>query len=241
MALAMAVVSVAIGCGWHYLAEHRSGGRLWQTISEQWRGRAAHFFYFVGIPYLALLFGILTPQLLGLKGLEYFHLINWSADTVSLQIQQAVTLLLLEGLLDFNTTLLAGSVALLVFTFVWVRLGRQGLSPTRQPLVTVIYYALHWTFYRAVFWAVTGSLYSGVILGVGLVLLEWGLISMVKKQSPLQNQELLLNAIILILTATIFYYSPNLWLLLPIHWVMAAMINAEWAVKPSWTTQSKPS
>lgn len=240
----MAIISVAIVSGWHYLAENQAGDQLWQNISEQWRGRLAQFFYFVGIPYLALVFGILTPQLLGLKGLEYFNLINWSSNATGVQIQQAVTLMLLEWLLDFNMILLAGSVALLVFAFVWVRLSKQGVivRTTRWPVAIVVYYAVHWTFYRAVFWAVTGTLYSGVVLGGGLVLLEWTLVSVFKKQHPLQNQELLINAIILVLTSTIFFYSPNFWLLLPIHWLMAVIVNPEWGVRRhQWKTQSKSS
>jgi hypothetical protein len=75
---------------------------------------------------------------------------------------------------------------------------------------------------------VTGDLYLGVVLGAILVLLEWGLIDYLKKQQPLQNPQFLTDTILLILTATVFYYSPNWWLLLPVHLAMVAIVNKTW-------------
>ena len=239
LALGAVTVSVALMIGWHYWAQKWTADQRRQNISEHWRSRLAQFFYFVGIPYLALVFGILTPQQLGLKGLEYFNLINWSGETVGPQIQQAVTLMLLEWLLDFNMILLAGSMALLLFIVVWLNLVKQDViySVTRQPMLSAVYWAAHWAFYRAVFWAVTGNLYLGIILGSGLVLLEWVLIEVLQNQRLAQNQKLLMNAIILVLTSAIFFYSQNLWLLLPIHLGMVAIVNSKWTMGYQWKTQ----
>jgi hypothetical protein len=44
-------------------------------------------------------------------------------------------------------------------------------------------------------------------------------------QKNRRQQRLLINIIILILTATVFFYSPNLWLLWPVHLAMVVMVK----------------
>lgn len=71
--------------------------------------------------------------------------------------------------------------------------------------------------------AATGDLYLGVVLGSAAVILEWVLMAKMRNQTLL-SPTTLLNAVILILTAAAFFYSPNLWLLLPFHWAMAVVM-----------------
>ncbi len=227
LAIGAAVLSLILLPGWYYLKQKRNNDKFWENISEQWPGRLAQFFYFVGIPYFVIIFGGLSPKLLGLKGLDHFNLINWNSDFLAVQVQQAITLMLLEWLLDSSLTILVGSVTLLGLVSIWLGLKRHGVefTPAPEPMLRTVYYALHWAFYRAVFWLITGELYLGVVLGSGLVILEWLLIQTFQNQSPTQRQQFLTSAIILILTATIFFYSPNLWLLLPIQLTMVSIIN----------------
>ncbi len=246
LASGAAILSLTLVVGWSYLQEKRVNDQFWQNISEQWQGRLAQFFYFVGIPYLAIISGLLSPQLLGLNGLEYFNLIDWGSDFLAVQIQQATTLMLLEWLLNVGMTVLAGSIAFLIFVGVWLslRYQRLGYPSARESVLFTLYYALHWAFYRAVFWFVTGDLYLGVVLGSAFVLLEWAISQMVRhhfsgmQPGSGQQQRILVNAIILILTSTIFFYSPNLWLLLPIHLAMVAIVNRGWGESYQWKTQS---
>jgi len=226
----LAVLSLTLILGWYFIKQKRADDPFWQNISEQWPGRLAQFFYFVGIPYFAVSFGILKPRLLGLSGLDYFNLIDWSSEYLAVQIQQATTLMVLEWLIDSSMTLLAGSIALLVWSGIWLSLKYRGsnFSLARQSVTYIIYYGLHWAFYRAIFWSITDDLYLGVVLGSSFIILEWGLIQIWQKQWSTPQPSFLINTIILILTSTVFFYSPNLWLLWPIHWIMVALTNIGW-------------
>lgn len=218
--LAFLVVSLAFPVGWSQLKPTQSdqSGGLYPLTG------IVRFLYFAGIPYVAVLLGLLTLEQLGLTGLTYFNLIDWQAN-LFLELQQAVTLLVLNWLLDSGLAIVAGGSALLVLlAFRW-GLVRAGVRwPPRDPsLVDIIYLAVHWAFYRAIFWAGTGDLYLGVVLGSAAVILEWVLLTRIRNQTLL-SQPMLLDTVILILTAAAFFYSPNLWLLLPFQWAMVAVM-----------------
>ena len=223
----LALFSTALLVGWCALQQKKTGEPTWQKFSEQWPGQIAQFFYFIGIPYLAIILGQITPGLMGLKGIEHIALINWNSDFVAVQLQQAVALVLLEWLFDLPAAVVAGLIAILILAAVWASLLRYPLlvNPPGFSVLTVIYYGLHWAFYRAIFWLLTGDPYFGTVLGAAWVILEWVLCYVVKKQYPTRQQKFLVNTIILILTATVFYYSPNLWLLFPIHLALMAIVN----------------
>ena len=183
-----------------------------------------HLFYFVIIPYLTIVFGLIPPRLMGLTGAEYVALIDWN-NPLFIQLQQTLTLVLLEWLFDVPTTVTAGAVALLVFGVIWYQLRSMVPLVTGQSTLEVLYFALHWAFYRAIFWQVTGDLYLGTIWGAALVMVEWVLISIVQGR-PIINTWNVTQSIILVLTALVFFYSPNLWLLLPVHLLMVLLQNS---------------
>lgn len=230
--IGLAILSLALMLGWHRFERNQANNQFRQLVAVPWARGAAIFFYFVGIPYLALILGILPPRLLGLKGLEYFVLIDWNGDFLAAQIQQASTLMLLEWLLDSSATILAGLAAILFLIAIRISLTYHGIALTlnRETTLFTIYYGLHWAFYRAIFWSLTDDLYLGVVLGLGFVLLEWSLTSWLQGQWLAYKEQFLINTIILILTSTIFFYSPNLWLLWPIHLLLVAIINGRWEV-----------
>ena len=91
-AFGLALLSMALVVGWFALKQKKTGDLTWQKFFEQWPGHIAQFFYFVGIPYLAIILGQITPGLLGLKGVEHIALINWNSQFVAGQLQQAVAL-----------------------------------------------------------------------------------------------------------------------------------------------------
>jgi hypothetical protein len=143
-------------------------------------------------------------------------------------LQYAVVLMLLEWFVDSSRTVLVGLAALAILGTVWLGLVRTGVNSvagTSPSLLEVIYYGLHWSFYRAIFWLITGDLYLGVILGVVVVMLEGLLVARLAGNWSAQQPRLLTDATILILTATIFFYSPNLWLLWPVHWAMVTLTH----------------
>lgn len=224
--LGLFVLSVSSRVGWETFS-WKQLKQFGASTTFQRTNRLIRFGYFVGLPYLGLLFGWLTPSLLGLRGLEYFTLMDLTGANVVLQFLQALTLMLVAWLLDGGATLAAGLAAALSLFCFCRALTRQGveLGGLQQALLDVIYYTLHWAFYRATFWALTGDLYLGTVLGIGAVMLEWILIERLKGRWPFLEQQFLLNTVVLVLTATVFFYSPNLWLLIPFHWAMVAILN----------------
>lgn len=226
-AFGLALLSTALLVGWCILKQKNTGDPTWQKFSEQWPGHIAQFFYFVIIPYLAIIFGQITPGLLGLKGVEHLALINWNSDFIAGQLQQAAALVLLEWLLDLPAAVVIGSIAIIVLAAIWgvVRRGSPAIDPPGFSVLSAIYYGLHWAFYRAIFWLITGDLYLGTVLGAAWVIAEWMLCYLVQKQQPTYQQKFLINVIILTLTATVFYYSPNLWLLFLVQLALMAIVN----------------
>jgi hypothetical protein len=226
----LAFVSLALPTGWYWLKKGQPKTQFWQKLEQRWLGRTAEFFYFVGLPYLALLSGLLTPRLLGLKGLEHFALISTSDLSLAsllAGVQKAITLMLVEWLVDSGVMIAAGLMALIVLGGITLGLARYGIrvGTFQTSVVDTVYYCLHWAFYRAIFWSMTGDLYLGVVLGAGLVILEGGLITWLQKGQPAQQSPFLMDVIILILTSAIFFYRPNLWLLWPIHLAMVILVK----------------
>lgn len=233
-AIALALLSLALPLGWSWF-KHRSARReTWLKVEEQWPGATARFFYFVGLPYLALLSGILTARFLGLKGLEHFVFAGLSEDfSIFLflaELQKAMTLLLLECLIDGGAMIQAGLMTLLILAGLRLGLAREGLALAanfHQPMLSTVYDGLHWAFYRAIFWQLSGDLYLGVVWGVVWVLLEWTLTAWAHKSGTAQPRSHLLRTILLILTATLFFYSPNLWLLWLVHLALVAVVSLQ--------------
>lgn len=238
-ALGLALFSLGLAIGWAWVKKLTGNDFPWPALSQQWPGGVARFFYFVGLPYVAVIFGLLPPSLLGLKGLENFVLIDWAGGLVRGQqafvaVQYALVLMLLEWLIDSSYMVLAGLAALMVLAGIRLSLARAGIkvgAGVQTSVLSTLYYGLHWAFYRATFWLVTDDLYLGTVLGVGFVVLEWMLIAWIQKNRP-TDQKGLINIIILILTATVFFYSPNLWLLWPLHLAMVMLINRTGPVRP---------
>lgn len=200
----LALLSLALPAGWAWWQKRQT--------SEQWLSSTARFFYAVGLPYLALIAGLLPPRFLGLKGLETIM----ALDLNGASLQKAVTLLLLECLVDGGIVIRLGLAALLLALGLRWGLARLGLKPlaSRLSVLEILYDGLHWAFYYAIFWALTVDLYLGVIGGLLWVLLEGALVAWVQRGEPTPQ---LSKAVILILTAAIFFYAPNLWLLWPVH------------------------
>jgi hypothetical protein len=232
-AAAIVLLSVVLSIGWTWLKNKGVDDRSWQKLEGQWPGHTARFFYFVGLPYLTLVGGILTPGLLGLKGLENFTLVDLSGASaipqqLAAEIQYALVLVFVEWLVDSRATIMAGLAVLVILGGVRLALARAGLGPAPGPrlsVLDVLYHGLHWAFYRAILWLMTGDLYLATILGAGLVMVEWSLIAWLQEEQPAQKQRRLLNTIILISTGAVFFYSPNLWLLWPVHLAMVILFR----------------
>lgn len=204
----LALVSLALPVAWAWWQKRQDEA----GINEQWLFSTARFIYGIGLPYLALIAGLLPPRFLGLKGMETIT----ALDLNGASLQKVGSLLLLECLADGGIVIRLGLAALLLALGLRWGLARLGLKPLagRLSVLEILYDGLHWAFYYAIFWALTGDLYLGVIGGMLWSLVEGALVAWVQRDDPTYR---LSKAVILILTATIFFYAPNLWLLWPVH------------------------
>ena len=230
----LAVLSTGLLLGWYGLEKQRTDSTFWRFVAQSWVRGLAVFFYFVGIPYLALISGLLTPRSLGLSGLEHFSVVDLGSGTLVYELQRALTLMLLDWLLDSPLAFLAGLLALLLLVAIQLSLGQHqvDLRIGRERVLVTLYFGVHWAFYRAIFWTVTADLYLGVVFGVAYVLLEWSLLLWLRRAWGGEQQKFLVSSIVLLLTSAIFFYSPNLWFLLLIQIAMMAIVNRRWAVAP---------
>jgi hypothetical protein len=132
-----------------------------------------------------------------------------------------------------------GVVALLFLSVTWlgyahlrgimvsgIRIEPASLRNSKNPIVVrVIYQAVHWSFYRGAVWLLTDDLYVGMVGGMLLVGAEWmldaGWVAGVRRARS--RDVLLVNASVLVATSVVFFFVPNLWLLLPIHLLLATV------------------
>jgi hypothetical protein len=87
-------------------------------------------------------------------------------------------------------------------------------------LQEAIYLEMHWAFYRSVAVLFLNSYYAGVFVGFLLVTLEWSINPAWRTDlsSRWRSAKVLLRWGIALVTAVIFLFIRNLWLLVPIHW-----------------------
>ncbi len=233
----LAGLSLGLAVGWGWFRTRPPGAEKWQKLEEQWPGAVARFFYFVGLPYLAVVTGLLSPRWLGLKGLEYFTLSGLTG--LGLEAQQAITLLLWQILADSAAFIRPALLVILIAASLRWTLARTGLNlpaDFRPTWVNVFYLGLHWAFYRAIFWQLSGDLYLGVVWGGAWVLLERVLLAWRQQPNPARQRQGWANMIILILTSTLFYFAPNLWLV----WLVQGLITVILAWQLPWRMAQLP-
>jgi hypothetical protein len=233
-----------------------------RTLKEGWAASILRFVYFVGLPYAALILGVMPGRYMGLVGLE-----RWPAEQSSLaglgsvsgarqalsQIQGSLSLVILDWLPDVGKVAGLAVVMMLLLSATWLGYGYlrrsviSGLgtnlpSPPKEMSLSAVqaaYQAIHWSFYRGAVWLLVDDLYLAVVGGILLVggelMLDSGWSD--KSQQALWREAHLIDASILVATSVLFLFVPNLWLLLPIHWLLAVvsrrMVALQWQVAAS--------
>ena len=89
-------------------------------------------------------------------------------------------------------------------------------------LVDLIYLQIHWAFYRSVLTLVTGDLYAGTFVGLGVVYLEWILNPFWRqgwREQSVAATRWVQSAMALVI-AVAFFLSRNLWICLLVHGVL---------------------
>lgn len=228
--MAWAILSLVLPLGWAWRQKRQVKSGAVPDAREQWLNSAARFFYWVLLPYLALITGALSPRFLGLKGLENLATLSWDGDLAAVlaDLQKAASLILLECLADAGSMVKVTVPAVLFIAGLRIGFSRLGLvlPASISSAWEIVFEGLHWAFDRAIFWLMTGDLYLGVVWGTIWTLLEGVLVIRVRPNGPVQKQRMLVKAILLIVTSTLFFYAPNLWLLWPVHGVLAFLLTS---------------
>jgi hypothetical protein len=200
------------------------------------------FVYYVGLPYAALILGAVPARYLGLVGLESLGAGQTAGRPAGLagvaaEMRRGVSLLLWNWLPDVGRLAGLGALMLVLLGLVWLVYGRvrrsllqntpgERLSTSAQDfsIVRSVYQAIHWSFYRSAVWLLWGDLYLAVVGGLALVLLEWASAPQWadSRRRAQAREELLVDASVLVSTSMIFFFVPNLWLLVPLHWMLGA-------------------
>lgn len=207
-------------------------------LSEGGAASVLRFGYYIGLPYIALILGVVPGRYIGLVGLGQPQDSPSGFESGLLaQIRDYLSLVILNWLPGVGTVVALGLVMLLFLGFMWLGyayfrgsvLSGSSSGPSsrrggyRLSLLQVIYQAIHWSFYRGAVWLLTDDLYLGVIGGIILVGGEWMLDAgwVHEARNARVGEVLLIDASVLVSSSLIFFFVPNLWLLIPVHWLLA--------------------
>lgn len=218
-------------------------GTAWHSfLREGWPATLLRFVYYIGLPYAALILGVLPARYLGLVGPDQAALAPSSAPAagggsagwgVLAQVRESVQLVMFDWLPEMSTLVGLAGLMLIVLGLTWLAYGtfKTMAAPDlpmpghrrRISVLQVVYQAVHWSFYRGAVWYLVDDLYLGMVGGILLVGAEWALDPGWRDpaRNGLWREELLVDASVLTASAVMFFFVPNLWLLLPVHWLLA--------------------
>jgi hypothetical protein len=243
------------------VAAHLSRRRTdlgWPRYLSQdgWLAAMLRFVYYVGLPYVALILGVVPGRYLGLVGLDRLQA-SWTASqqlaaggtlaAILARARSDISLLVWSWLPDVSTMVGLGTLFLVLLSLTWLGFGyfkrslfcvgsSELLSQIEEEKhVGIAYQLIHWSFYRSAVWLLTDDLYLGMLGGVLLVVIEWMLepARTGSMRRALVEERLLVDASLLVATSVIFFFAPNLWLLLPVHWMLATASRRVMALKGS--------
>ncbi len=214
--ISMALYALGVDISWHYRQPRPGRLGTWVRTIKEWPYRcwlieAIRFLYYIGIPYAGLLRGIVLPRLVGLTDPDW-------VKGVGLGAALGTGALLLLALICwwYTRAIMALPVPM--------KKGRPGHEPTNgwELLREVIYLQTHWAFYRSVVILLLDDYYWGTFLGFLLITLEWATNPAWRKDLglPWRSVTPLLRWSMALLTAVIFALTRNLWVLVPLHWII---------------------
>lgn len=188
-----------------------------------WMGEIIRLIYYLGIPFLVAVSGLLGADLLGISGTDWIPGENvqgflWEDWARGLGLS-AVVVLSVAGV---------WFVARLVSRTAGIIPVLQGIpGPLWQRLLAALYDQIHWAFYRSapILWM--DDLYWGTFAGLALILVEAGLNPALwwKLKSPETAGPPLLRLGIAGASSLLFLGTQNLWLMTGVHLVLVGLLK----------------
>ena len=186
--------------------------------------------YFLGLPYLALVTGLLPARFFGLKGLDTIHKVELN---IFVSILTQIGNVLLTWIPDFGptasmTALLGGFYLICLFLYLHIIKTQKtsSISNIYNSKIEILFDVIHWSFYRAIVWLIFNDLYLAVIGGGFLNSIEYILSSRLGKVSNALQQRYIFRVALGIITAVIFLFAPNLWLIFVVHLILTISTKA---------------
>lgn len=195
----------------------------WRSSHRQWMVEAGRFFFYLGIPYLAL-GGWPQRPYQGLLSLEDMGLVGLGGRWPATRWLGAVGAGLGWGLIAFLLLLLAWANANRLTHGAWLQF------PSRKwwlILVDVFYLEVHWAFYRSALAVTLDDVYAGIFWGLGLIYLQCSLNPFWRQGWHLQSQAATrwLRAALTFIIAVLFFLTRNLWICLLVHWLLEVFLR----------------
>jgi hypothetical protein len=210
--------ALGVDITWHY--RRPRPGRLgrWARMIKNWPYRqwlleSVRFLYYIGIPYAALLRGVVLPRLMGLTHLDW-------VKGIGLGIVLGGGTFLLLALIWWWYARAIDALPFAARREQETSLEFAGSANGWILLREVIYLETHWAFYRSAAILLLDNHYAGVFLGFLLVTLEWSINPAWRTDLslPWRSVGVLVRWSMAFVMAIIFLFIRNLWLLVPIHW-----------------------
>lgn len=209
---------------------YRAGGWRREALEVSELGgvviEVAPFLHKVGLPFLALIAGALSLDLIGLGT-------DWFSDD---HVAGFTPLNWMRGIaLSFAAVAFVLAVMWLSMRTAAQTAAEQYASHADQPgfLLTLrdaAYDGVHWAFYRSPFVLLFDDVYWGVIAGLVLIALEWLARSRLQGSARLGDRPHLLVMVCCALTSGLLYLTTrNLWLMIAadatLRWLSARMLT----------------
>jgi hypothetical protein len=197
-------------------------GRLLASLESWphnlWVVEGLRFLYYLGIPYLALTRGVVSPNLMGLWDPGWFQPTWFGQLALGMTLGLAALLLLLWGWRHF---LLASAQIDQDQPEAPYPLQRRLLvAPWGWGLIVleILYLEMHWAFYRSATLRLLDP-YYGVFAGLAIVLAELCLNPEVRRDlgMPRRKGEALTTMTTAFVVSIIYYFTVNLWLCMAVH------------------------
>jgi len=179
--------------------------------------QAGRFLYFVGLPYVALLSGLIPATQVGLVNRQWLRDLTLS---LPLGLGAFLALLLLRALTLWREKTAPGGV-----------LTGEPSPPLWATLRESVYQEIHWAFYRSAPLLAMDDRAQGITLGLGIVALEAWLNPAWRERwhHPHLAATALRTAGLAVIMAVVFGITGNLWITLGLHAAVESASGWAWS------------